>query len=107
MQKDSGIKLQELRVDGGASHSEPLLQFQADLLQSPVVRPSCVETTAMGAAYMAGLAVGYWDNRDAITANWQIDRTFQQQRKASEMKKLQQGWDKALERSKSWEEAES
>lgn len=104
MQKDSGIELKELRVDGGAARSDPLIQFQSDLLQSPVVRPRCVETTAMGAAYLAGLAVGYWDNSDAITANWQIDKTFEPQRPAPEMQKLRQGWDKALERSKKWEE---
>ncbi|MCC5833843.1 MAG: glycerol kinase GlpK [Opitutales bacterium] len=103
MEKDSGLTLKELRVDGGASRSEPLLQFQADLLQEKVVRPKCVETTAMGAAYLAGLAVGFWDNRDTITRNWETDRVFEPDREADEMKALRKGWGRALERSKNWE----
>ncbi len=106
MEKDSGLHLKELRVDGGASRSEPLLQFQADLLQSHVVRPQCIETTAMGAAYLAGLAVGYWDNRDAITSNWKAEKTFGPQRPPDEMKKLHAGWNKALERAKGWQDSE-
>jgi glycerol kinase len=105
MEKDSGLTLKEMRVDGGASRSRPLLQFQADLLQEQVVRPKCVETTAMGAAYLAGLAVGFWESRDTISRNWETDVIFEPQREAAEMVQLRKGWDKALERSKSWEEA--
>ena len=107
MEKDSGISLKELRVDGGASNSKPLLQFQSDLLQEKVVRPKCIETTALGVAYLAGLAVGFWESRDEIRENWEIDLTFSPQRDAEEMNALQRGWDKAVERSKDWIEPES
>ncbi|MFP4157078.1 MAG: FGGY-family carbohydrate kinase [Opitutales bacterium] len=80
MERDSGLSLKELRVDGGAARSKPLLQFQADLLQQSVVRPKCIETTAMGAAYLAGLAVGFWESRETITQNWETDVTFEPQR---------------------------
>jgi len=103
MERDSGLPLKELRVDGGASRSVPLLQFQADLLGKPVVRPRCVETTAMGAAYLAGLAVGYWSSPDDITKNWAMDRTFMPQRQPSAMAPLRAGWEKALQRSMRWE----
>ncbi|MEO7599311.1 MAG: FGGY-family carbohydrate kinase, partial [Opitutus sp.] len=99
----SGIPLQELRVDGGASRSQPLMQFQADLLGTPVVRPSNIETTAMGAAYLAGLAVGYWESRDDIARNWSRDVTFKPSRPADEMKRLRTQWDRAVERSLAWE----
>jgi glycerol kinase len=105
MEKDSGLGLKELRVDGGASRSQPLMQFQADLLGTPVVRPKNVETTAMGAAYLAGLAVGYWENRDDIARNWAIDTTFRPARPKAEMDSLRQGWDRALERAKGWEKS--
>lgn len=105
MEKDSGLTLKEMRVDGGASRSRPLLQFQADLLQEQVVRPKCIETTAMGAAYLAGLAVGFWESRDTIRQNWETDVVFEPKRDAAEMAKLRKGWDKALERAKNWEEA--
>jgi glycerol kinase len=104
MEKDSGIELKELRVDGGACKSDPLLQFQADLLQTDVLRPKCIETTALGAAYLAGLAVGFWESRDAITQRWENERTFTPTRAPEEMEPLKKGWTKALERSKSWEE---
>ncbi len=104
MEKDSGLPLAELRVDGGASRSQPLLQFQADLLGKPVIRPKCIETTAMGAAYLAGLAVGYWTNRDDITKNWQVDREFTPQPNRKDIATLRAGWDRALERAKGWEE---
>jgi len=104
MEKDSGLSLKELRVDGGAARSDPLLQFQADLLQSEVVRPKCIETTAMGAAYLAGLAVGFWDSPDSIKQHWATEHTFKPQREASEMVQLHKGWIKAVERSKAWEE---
>jgi glycerol kinase len=105
MEKDSGLGLKELRVDGGASRSQPLMQFQADLLGTPVVRPKSVETTAMGAAYLAGLAVGYWESRDDITRNWAVDTTFKPSRPKAEMAALRSGWERALERSKGWEKS--
>jgi len=104
MQKDSGFDLKELRVDGGAANSDPLMQFQADLLQESVLRPSCTETTAMGAAYLAGLAVGFWDSPDAVAKNWQSERCFEPERGADEMAGLRAGWEKAVERSKGWVE---
>ncbi|HVZ65654.1 MAG TPA: glycerol kinase GlpK [Lacunisphaera sp.] len=103
MEKDSGIALKELRVDGGASRSQPLMQFQADLLGTPVVRPRNTETTAMGAAYLAGLAVGYWEGRDDITRNWSRDVAFTPARPAAEMHALRAQWERALERAKGWE----
>lgn len=104
MQKDSGLSLKELRVDGGAANSDPLMQIQADLLQKTVLRPSCTETTAMGAAYLAGLAVGFWDSPDTIAENWQSDQCFEPERGADEMNALRAGWDKAVERTKGWAE---
>jgi glycerol kinase len=105
MEKDSGLSLKQMRVDGGASRSRPLLQFQADLLREQVVRPKCVETTAMGAAYLAGLAVGFWESRDTITKYWETDEVFEPNRDAAEIAQLRKGWNKALERAKNWEEA--
>lgn len=105
MEKDSGIALKELRVDGGASQSTPLLQFQSDLLQADVVRPNCIETTAAGAAYLAGLAVGFWKSRDEIAANWCRDTTFTPQRDADQMAHQQHGWEQALQRTKNWQPA--
>src|SRR6185503_9935680 len=74
MERDSGIKIEQLRVDGGASANNLLMQFQADILQSPVVRPRVIETTALGAAFFAGLAVGFWSSLDEIQSIWQSDR---------------------------------
>ena len=102
MEKDSGDKLVELRVDGGASRSEPLLQFQADLVQSSVVRPVCIETTALGAAYLAGLAVGYWESMEAIEGAWQVDKRVDCSRGADAMQALTAGWTRAVERSRDW-----
>ncbi|HEX9786288.1 MAG TPA: glycerol kinase GlpK [Opitutaceae bacterium] len=99
---DSGLELKELRVDGGACRSDPLMQFQADLLQSEVIRPECVETTALGAAYLAGLAVGYWRSKDDIVSNWKEAARFGPRRSADEMKPLQSGWEKAVGRAKNW-----
>jgi glycerol kinase len=103
MEKDSGVALQELRVDGGASRSGPLLQFQADLLGVSVIRPRNIETTAMGAAYFAGLAVGFWSSREEISRNWAVERTFAPARPPAEMAQLRRGWERALERAKNWE----
>jgi glycerol kinase len=102
MEKDSGLALKELRVDGGAARSRTLLQFQADLLGTPVVRPRSVETTALGAAYLAGLAVGYWESRDDITRNWAVDTRFEPLRPGDEMAGLRGEWNRALERAKGW-----
>jgi glycerol kinase len=106
MQADSGITLKELRVDGGACANNLLMQFQADLLGVPVVRPRVSETTALGAAYLAGLAVGYWKNPAEIAAQWQADRRFTPVMKSPARQKLLTGWTKALTRAKRWEDAE-
>jgi glycerol kinase len=105
MEADSKIKLKELRVDGGACVNNLLMQFQADLLGVPVVRPEIKETTALGAAYLAGLAVGFWRNEAEISKQWKVDRIFEPSMKASEVDRLRANWNKALERSKNWEEA--
>ena len=102
MQADAKIKLRELRVDGGATINAALMQFQADLLRVPVVRPRVTETTALGAAYLAGLAVGYWKNRAEIAAQWTEDRRFRTAPNAPAMKKLQTTWHRAVERAKGW-----
>jgi glycerol kinase len=102
MQRDAGIRLKELRVDGGACANNLLMQFQADLLGVPVVRPKVAETTALGAAYLAGLAVGFWKDRKEIAKQWHADRKFQSAMKPAQRKQLVAGWDKALGRSKAW-----
>ncbi len=106
MQADSGIKLKQLRVDGGACANNLLMQFQADVLGVPVVRPRVAETTALGAAYLAGLAVGYWKDPKEIAAQWQADRRFTPAMKPAQRRKLLAGWNKALARAKRWEDAE-
>ena len=105
MQADSGIKLKQLRVDGGASANDLLMQLQADLLGVPVVRPKVAETTALGAAYLAGLAVGFWKSQADIAKQWQVDRQFAPAMKAPERKRIAGGWERALDRAKAWEEA--
>ena len=107
MEADAGIKLKELRVDGGACANNLLMQFQADLLGVPVVRPQIAETTALGAAYLAGLAVGFWSDQKEIAQQWQVDRRFTPAMKPAARKKLLAGWTKALSRSKAWEDSES
>jgi glycerol kinase len=104
MQSDADIQLTELRVDGGAAANDLLMQFQADLLGVPVVRPRVLETTALGVAYLAGLAVGYWKSRDEIAQQWQIDKKFTPQMPKEQVNALKQGWQKALGRSKAWVE---
>ncbi|WP_193210517.1 glycerol kinase GlpK [Luteolibacter marinus] len=103
MVKDSGIGLAELRVDGGAVRSDPLMQFQADLLGVKVVRPRDIETTAAGAAFLAGLATGFWESRDEIVRRHEVDREFVPSRPAAEMAALEAGWRRAVERTKGWE----
>ena len=104
MQKDSGAKLKELRVDGGASNNDLMMQFQADILGVPVVRPRVTETTALGAAYLAGLAVGYWKSTDEIAQQWQEDKRFEPQMSEEERTRLMNRWKKAVERARNWEE---
>lgn len=103
MQADAGIKLKQLRVDGGASANDLLMQLQADLLGVPVVRPKVSETTALGAAYLAGLAVGFWKSQADIAKQWQVDRQFVPAMKAPARKKIASGWERALGRAKAWE----
>ena len=102
MQADSGIALQELRVDGGGSANNLTMQFQADILGVPVVRPKIIETTALGAAYLAGLAVGYWDSPDALTGQWQIDRRFEPNMGSDERAERMGRWREAVRRSAGW-----
>ena len=101
MERD-GVPLKELRVDGGASTNDLLMQFQADLLGVPVVRPAITETTALGAAYLAGLAVGYWRGREDIAAQWSEGKRFEPQMKRGARDTLLEGWQNALSRSKDW-----
>ena len=105
MHADSGIAVTELRVDGGATQNDLLMQFQADVLGVPVVRPKIYETTALGAAYLAGLAVGFWKNTDALAAQWQLDRRFEPTMSATRRAILKAGWTKAVKRSRAWVEA--
>ena len=100
MEADSGIKLKQLRVDGGAAVNNLLMQFQADLLGLPVIRPKITETTALGAAYLAGLSVGFWEDRDEIYGQWQIERKFEPAMSKDEIKTLYSGWLNAVEKSK-------
>ncbi|MBS6194392.1 MAG: glycerol kinase GlpK [Clostridiales bacterium] len=102
MEADSGIALTSLKVDGGASANDFLMQTQADMIQQPVNRPSCVETTAMGAAYLAGLAVGYWPSKEAIKENWIIGSTFQPEISRTEQEQKMKGWRKAVRYSFGW-----
>ena len=104
MQADSGVELAELKVDGGASTNDSLLQFQADLLDVRVRRPVVAETTALGAAYLAGLAVGYWSGTDDIGRNWALDREFVPKRSPEERQALRSRWQEAVRRSLDWEE---
>ena len=102
MEADSGIKLAALKVDGGASANNYLMQTQADIIDAPVQRPRCVETTAMGAAYLAGLAVGYWKNKEDVLRNWAIDRTFEPDISPEEREKRVKGWNKAVKCAYGW-----
>ena len=105
MQEDSGIQLAALKVDGGACANNFLMQFQADIIGAPVQRPVCIETTALGAAYLAGLAVGYWANKDEVVANWAISRTFESTFDQAKRDTLIKGWKKAVGRALKWEDA--
>ena len=106
MEADSGIPLASLKVDGGASANNFLMQTQADMVQVPVKRPQCVETTAMGAAYLAGLAVGYWKDKNEIVKNWEIERTFHPVISMEERDKKMKGWERAVKCSYGWAKEE-
>ena len=103
MERDAGLHLSELRVDGGAAANNLLMQFQADILGVPVVRPRITETTALGAAYLAGLAVGYWKDEATLAAQWGVEQRFEPQMAEEQRQKLLAGWHKAVERSQRWE----
>ena len=103
MQADTRRRLKELRVDGGLCKSAPLMQFQADILGIPVVRPAVIETTALGAAYLAGLAVGFWKNPRSLASQWKAERVFEPQMPRGQAQELQARWSQALERAKGWE----
>lgn len=105
MEEDSGAPLAELRVDGGATSNDLLMQFQADLLGVPIVRPMVRETTALGAAYLAGLAIGYWRDRQEIGQLWRAERTFTPSMEPERADELRSRWNRALERTKAWEQA--
>lgn len=106
MEKDSGIAMHMLKVDGGASANDFLMQFQSDILGIGVIRPQCIETTALGAAYLAGLAVGYWKDREEISKNWKIDRRFHSAIDEDKRKVLIKGWKRAVKCALSWAEDE-
>jgi glycerol kinase len=103
MQKDSGERLAELRVDGGASANDLLMQFQADLLGVPVVRPKVLETTALGAAYLAGLTVDLWKSREELASHWQVDRRFEPRMARAEAQARMARWREAVRRALQWE----
>lgn len=104
MQADAGSTLQELRVDGGAARNNLLMQFQANLLGVPVVRPTVTETTALGAAYLAGLSVGFWKNPQEISTQWRVERRFEPRMARAQTDTLRERWNAAVERAKKWEE---
>lgn len=106
MEADSGIKLSALKVDGGASANDFLMQTQADVIGAPVHRPECIETTAMGAAYLAGLSVGYWKNKDAVRENWAVDQIFEPQIQEEERQQKTAGWKKAVRYAFDWAKQE-
>ena len=104
MEQDSGIRLKGLKVDGGASANDFLMQFQADIVDTQVHRPECIETTALGAAYLAGLAVGYWKGREAIRANWRIGKVFGPMMEQEKRERLLKGWKRAVRCALAWSE---
>lgn len=102
MEADSGIDIRELRVDGGATANNLLMQFQADILGAPVIRPEVLETTALGAAYLAGLAVGYWEDQEEISKQWKEDSRFEPSMNEADVEKLISGWNRALKAANAW-----
>jgi glycerol kinase len=103
MKVDSGIPLNELRVDGGAAANNLMMQFQADILRVPVIRPKIIETTALGAAYLAGLATGFWKDRAELHRVWEIDRAFEPGMSSDEAAQRRRRWAAALQRARDWE----
>ncbi|MGN6697006.1 MAG: FGGY family carbohydrate kinase, partial [Thermomicrobiales bacterium] len=104
MEADSGVKLTALKVDGGMVYNDLLMQFQADILGVPVIRPKVAETTALGAAYAAGLATGFWDNLEDLRENWSIDKTWEPTMDAGKRDELYHNWKRAVERTFGWVE---
>jgi glycerol kinase len=104
MEADSGIPIRELRVDGGATANDLLMQFQSDILDVQVIRPKITETTALGVAYLAGLATGFWTDVDEIRNQWQPDMRFLPNMQEDERKRLLNGWQKAVKAAKAWTE---
>jgi glycerol kinase len=102
MQRDAGITLAELRVDGGAARNNLLMQLQADILGTRVVRPRVTETTALGAAYLAGVAVGYWQDVEEVASQWAAERVFEPQATDAWRTELRQRWQRGIERAKGW-----
>ena len=102
MEADSGIQIKELRVDGGATVNSALMQFQSDILNCKVVRPKITETSALGAAYLAGLAVGFWKNVEEIQQQWQIDQSFAPAMETDKRNQLVNGWQRAVKASIAW-----
>jgi glycerol kinase len=102
MEAESGIVFPELRVDGGAARNDLLMQFQADVLGRPVLRPSVTETTALGAAYLAGLGVGLWKGVDQVAGRWRLDRRFEPAMSEQRRQELYDGWRRAVERARGW-----
>ena len=105
MEKDSGIAIAELRCDGGMVANELLMQFQADILDMPVLRPKVTETTALGAAYAAGLAVGFWSGTDELAEHWAVDKRWHPRMDGRTRKTLTAAWNKAVRRSFDWKDA--
>ena len=106
MEEDAGMKLNSIKVDGGASANDFLMQFQSDIMDTLVRRPSCIETTALGAAYLAGLATGYYKDKEEIRANWQIGKTFEPAMEESKRGELLKGWKRAVRCALVWSEEE-
>ena len=104
MEQDSGLHLKSLKVDGGASANDFLMRFQADIVNTQVHRPRCIETTALGAAYLAGLAAGYWRDRDEIRENWQMGAVFEPEMEEEKRAQLLKGWKKAVKCALVWAE---
>jgi glycerol kinase len=104
MERDSGVRLTALKVDGGMVRNQTLMQFQADILGVPVVRPQVAETTALGAAYAAGLATGFWPGLDELRRNWGVDRTWEPAMEDTARERLYAGWKKAVTRTFDWVE---
>ncbi len=107
MEKDAGMHLTDLKVDGGAAVNDQLLQFQADLLDTTVRRPAVIETTALGAALLAGLAVGFWDNLAHLAQQWTLDREFHPHMPAAQRRRRTRQWQRAVQRSLDWDRPET